>query len=266
MRYVIKLGGSLLEAIQTPLPFLKPVVELTARGHQVLLVHGGGKLVNQYLDKLGIASRFVQGLRATDEPTLEVVLMVLAGLVNKHLVMAIQRHGGSAVGLCGGDAQSVRAEKMVLPSTADGPAEDLGFVGTISGVNPHIFDKLLEDGIIPVVASVAGTGRYTYLNVNADQIASAIAVGIGADRLIYLTDVPGVLDKDGRVMARLRLADIERLIADGVISGGMLPKIKSCREALMKRVPYVCITHPQALDLSGEINGQGPIRGTWLYA
>src|SRR5262249_25134305 len=104
------------------------------------------------------------------------------------------------------------------------------------------------------------------LNVNADEIASAIAAGIGADRLIYLTDVPGVLDKNGQVIERLTVAEIDRLIADGVISGGMLPKIKSCREALMKRVPYVCITHPQAFDGRGDMKGQGPIRGTWLYA
>ena len=265
MRFVIKLGGSLLEAVRTPLDFLKPIVELAQRGHQVLLVHGGGKLVNQYLQKLGISSRFVQGLRVTDEATLEVVLMVLAGLVNKHVVAAIQRHGGRAVGLCGGDAQSVQAEKMVLPS-ADGPAEDLGFVGTISQVQPRLFDQLMDDEIIPVVASVAGTSAHTYLTVNADQMASAMAVGLGADRLIYLTDVPGVLDKNGQVIERLRLADIDRLIAEGVISGGMLPKIKSCREALTKRVPYVCITQPQALDLAGDVKGQGTIRGTWIYA
>ncbi|MBI1748125.1 MAG: acetylglutamate kinase [Acidobacteria bacterium] len=263
MRLVIKLGGSLIQSAEVPPAWLRPIVEIAQRGHHVLLVHGGGKLVSRYLQKLGIVSQFVQGLRVTDQPALEVAIMVLAGLINKQVVMGIQRHGGRALGLCGGDAQAVIAKKMILPD-GSGASADLGFVGTIAEVNPHIFNLLFNEGFIPVVASVAGTADHTYLNVNADHFASAIAGEIGADRLIYLTDVPGVLDHDGRVIRQVTSAEIDRLIADNVISGGMLPKLQACREAVAKGVSHVRIVPPDAFDINAELSRSDMTQGTWI--
>ena len=265
MKFVIKLGGSLLESVPAPLDFLKSVVELAQCGHPVLLAHGGGKLLSQYLQRLGIESRFAQGLRVTDAAAMEVALMVLAGLVNKQVVMAVQRHGGRAVGLCGGDARCVRAKKLE-PRRADGAPEDLGLVGEVTDIDPAIFDCLFDDRVIPVVASIAAAADHTYLNVNADQVASALASGLVADRLVYLTDVPGVLDRSGRLIERLSLAQADALVAEGAVSGGMLPKLRACRAALTKGVPYVCITQPQALNLAGGVGGKEPIKGTWIYA
>jgi acetylglutamate kinase len=264
MKLVVKLGGSLLEEEGNYLPLLKQTVDMARAGDKILLVHGGGKRMNKQLTRLGIESKFIQGLRVTDQETLEVALMVLAGLVNKQLVMGIGRFGGRAIGICGGDGHSVLARKLEL-HTEDGPA-DLGFVGAVVSVDGSFFDALFGSGLLPVVASLAGTGDYQYLNVNADQMAAACAAGIVADELIYLTDVPGVLDRDGNLIRTLSLSEVASLIREGTVSGGMLPKLDACRRALESGVKRVCITGGKAAALARLMVQPDSMQGTLINA
>jgi len=225
-------------------------------GHEVVLVHGGGKSLSRRLKQLGMEPRFVDGLRVTDSETLSVALMVLAGEVNKTLVMGLGSFSVIAVGICGADAAAVRCERL----SAD-PARDLGFVGRPVAVNREFFDLLLGSGIIPVVASIAvGEGSHAF-NVNADQMASACSWGTGSSALVFLTDVPGVLGPDGNVVPRLDRAGVARLRAGGSISGGMLPKTESCLWALDHGVDSVRIlrgSSPGILDRFVEGNlGEG---------
>jgi acetylglutamate kinase len=199
-------------------------------GVNPIVVHGGGPQINQMLDRLQIKSRFIDGLRVTDAATMEVVEMVLAGSTNKHIVSAINAAGGKAVGLSGRDANLLVATKQVL--TKNGQEIDLGFVGDPKTVDPHVLKTLAQGGMIPVIAPVsAGEGGETY-NLNADTAAGAIAAAVGAARLLLLTDVSGVLDKEGKLLENLTVPQVRSLMTDGTISGGMIPKLETCIEAV----------------------------------
>ena len=219
---VVKIGGSTLGHSDTSLADL---VVLQNRGVRVIVVHGGGGEVSRWSSRLGLPTQFVDGLRVTDAESLPVVAAILAGLVNKHVVLGINSSGGRAVGLSGVDAGLVTAR-------INNPA--LGFVGEISHVEPAVLGSLLDSGFLPVVSPICwGTWETTptLLNVNADDVAIALAVAVSASSLVFLTDVPGILDADGTVLPRLTVAETEGLIDDGTIRGGMIPKARACIEA-----------------------------------
>jgi acetylglutamate kinase len=236
LRFTVKLGGSILEDAATRAGVLGEVGELAAAGHEIILVHGGGKTLTRRLGQLGLQSRFVDGLRVTDARTLEAAVMVLAGEVNKRLVLELERLGTRALGLCGADAASLRCVRL-----EGSPGEALGYVGRPVSVNRAFFELLLAERIVPVVASLGLGYDFELYNVNADSAASACAWGTDSQALVYLTDVGGVRGEDGSVLRRIGRREIERLREAGVICGGMLPKTLACLEALDHRVPAACI-------------------------
>jgi acetylglutamate kinase len=244
MRITIKLGGSILEDAGIRGRLLDEVAAIALQKHEVILVHGGGKSLNRRLRQLQMEARFIDGLRVTDEATLSVAVMVLAGEVNKKLVAELGRPGVSALGLCGADAQSVRC---VPVSGLPGYPKDIGFVGKPSKVNRDFFELLLGAGIMPVVSSIAigpeedAAQNARFYNINADQMASACAAETGCEALVYLTDVPGVMDANEKVIKALNKADILDMRARGAISGGMLPKTAACLEAIDAGVGAVYI-------------------------
>lgn len=228
--WVIKFGGSLLTDRSARANFLKDVAK-TVRSRHVVLIHGGGPEINAALEKMGIPPRFINGRRVTDDATITVVENVLSGQVNKALVGELFSVGVSAVGVSGRDGRLVCAK----------PVPGLGRVGAPTRVEPGLLTTLLKEGFLPVVSSVASDQDGRALNVNADEVASAIAVSLRADRLIFLTDVAGVLDAAQRTIPVLKCRNIARLIDDGVISGGMIPKSLSCRQAIEKGVSEIDI-------------------------
>jgi acetylglutamate kinase len=268
MRTVLKIGGSILEP--APLPaLLHALIERACSGDRLVIVHGGGKSLTAMLAQLGVTTQFVGGLRITDEATLDAALMVLAGSVNKRLVAALNaaavalddpyNAGFKAVGLCGIDGD------CVVASVTD---PELGLVGEVTGGNPSLLNSLLAAGFTPVLASIAACrsdhsqtaqSRARALNVNADQFASAVAQLVAADRLVIVTDVAGVLDATGERIATVTINELEHLATSGAISGGMLPKLAACREALLGGVSEVEIVGPDALlGLSSWDSGTCP--------
>ena len=235
MKIVVKIGGAALEDKPTLQKCAQAVVQLAQDGHQVVVVHGGGSALTRTLKLLGKKSEFVQGLRVTDAETRDVALMVLAGIVNKSLVAAIAAAGQPAIGLCGGDGGVFRARKK------QDAGQDLGFVGEICFSEPRWIRAIWTEGGIPVLSSVALGSDGEYYNVNADQMAAACAIACQADALIFLTDVPGVKQADGSVMARLNTNEVAGLIEGAVISGGMMPKLEACIQALKRGVGRVRI-------------------------
>jgi acetylglutamate kinase len=228
--FVVKYGGNAMVNKELAGVFAQDIVLLRQVGINPIVVHGGGPQINQMLDRLQIKSHFIDGLRVTDAPTMEVVEMVLAGSTNKHIVSAINAAGGKAVGLSGRDGNLLVATKQVLRK--NGQEIDLGFVGDPKTVDPHVLKTLAQGGMIPVIAPVsAGEGGETY-NINADTAAGAIAAAVGASRLLLLTDVAGVLDKEGKLLENLTVAQVKTLMSDGTISGGMIPKLETCIEAV----------------------------------
>jgi acetylglutamate kinase len=220
---VVKIGGSTLGNHDTT---LEDLVELQKQGLSLVVVHGGAKVTSEWLARLGIPTSFVNGLRVTDAETLKVVAAALGGLVNKELVVAIQALGGKAVGLSGCDGNLLRASIKSL---------ELGYVGEIVAVDPTLLELLLGAGYMPVVAPVSfGSvgGKVTLLNVNGDTAAGEIAAALAAEKLIFLTDVDGIHDGSGRVVPRLDLAAAKSMVASGVASGGMVPKIEASLRAL----------------------------------
>jgi len=242
---VVKYGGHAMGDTSAERDFARDMVLLEQSGVNPVVVHGGGPQIGIMLEKLGIKSQFAGGLRITDQATVEVVEMVLAGSINKQIVGAINAEGGHAIGLCGKDGNMVTASK-IQPNAmvaADGSdvAVDLGFVGEPAKVDTTVLDQVLGRELIPVLAPVAmGIDGATY-NVNADTFAGAIAGALKAKRLLLLTDVPGVLDKDKNLIKELRIEDIRGLIADGTITGGMIPKVETCIYALEQGVEGVVI-------------------------
>ena len=244
---VVKYGGHAMGDEAAARDFARDMVLLEQSGANPVVVHGGGPQIGLMLAKLGIQSRFSDGLRVTDKPTIEVVEMVLAGSINKQLVGAINAQGGRAIGLCGKDGNMVRAKKV---SRAGGEADfgdvvDLGYVGEPDKVDTTVLEQVLGRELIPVLAPIAQGGDGETYNINADTFAGAIAGALAAKRLLFLTDVPGVLDKDKKLIKQLKVGDVHGLIADGTITGGMIPKVETCIYAIEKGVEGVVILDGQ---------------------
>jgi acetylglutamate kinase len=228
---VIKYGGAAMEQADLKEQFAKDVLLLRLVGIRPVIVHGGGPQIGALMKRLGKEPRFVGGMRVTDEETIEIVEMVLVGKINKEIVGLINHHGGRAVGLSGKDGNLIRAKKRLHRATG-GELVDIGLVGEVEAVAPEPIRLLEEGGFIPVIAPVGvGSGGETY-NINADLVAGDVAAALAAEKLIHLTDVPGITGEDGRMVSTLTQRDAERLIKGGVIDGGMLPKVESALRAL----------------------------------
>lgn len=265
---VIKFGGHAMGDQALAEAFAKDIVYLKQSGVNPIVVHGGGPQIASMLKKLEIKSEFVNGLRVTDKPTVEVVEMVLAGLINKDIVSAINRQGGKAVGICGKDANLMIARKitqMADPESSELKSVDLGFVGDPLQVNPHIVDVISKSDLIPVIAPIGVSPEGETLNINADTFASALAARMKAKRLLLLTDVEGVLDKDGNLIPDLTVDSAQELIRNGTITGGMIPKIEGCIEVVEAGVEAVVIIngkvpHSVLLELLTD-HGAGTLVG-----
>jgi acetylglutamate kinase len=234
--FVVKYGGHAMGDPEAARDFAEDIVLLKAVGINPVVVHGGGPQIGQMLARLGVESTFVDGLRVTDEATAKVAEMVLSGGINKELVSWIAAAGGKAIGISGKDGGMVTARK-VTRTTRDPDSNieqviDLGFVGEPAHVDTSVIDTAVAAGMIPVIAPIAAGADGATYNINADTMAGAIAAALGAARLFLLTDVAGVLDKDGTLLTDLTPADINRLRAEGVISGGMVPKLETCVAAV----------------------------------
>ncbi|WP_025209331.1 acetylglutamate kinase [Hippea sp. KM1] len=257
---VIKYGGSAMIDPSLKDSFSKDVALLKYVGINPIIVHGGGPEIGEVLKKLNMESKFYEGLRITDEGTMEVVVMVLAGKVNKEIVLQINKNGGKAVGISGVDAQIIKAKKKLLKDV------DLGLVGDVDHVNPTILTHLSQSGYIPVVSPIGVDDDGKRYNINADSVASAIAISLRAEKLIYLTDTDGVLDKDGKLISSIEINQITHLINDGTITGGMIPKLLSAKEAIEKGVGKVHIINGTRLhSLLEEIFTQEGV-GSQIYA
>ena len=242
---VIKYGGHAMGQEQAAREFARDVVLLEQAAINPVVVHGGGPQIAAMLKKLGIKSEFAAGLRITDEATVEIVEMVLAGSINKQIVGYINAAGGKAIGLCGKDGNMVQARKVtrtvVDPDSNIEKLVDLGFVGEPDKVDLFVLNAVLGKEMIPVIAPVAAAAGGGTFNVNADTFAGAIAGALKAKRLLLLTDVPGVLDTSKNLIPELSVTEARRLIADGTISGGMIPKVETCIYALDQGVEGVVI-------------------------
>ena len=235
---VIKYGGAAMEQESLKYSVMQDIVLMKYIGMHPVVVHGGGKQISQWMERVGKEATFVQGLRVTDQETVEIVEMVLAGLINKEIVSLINRHGGRAVGLCGKDANLIQAQKhfaRIIDAHGKATAVDLGFVGNIVKVNAEVIAELDRAGYIPVIApNGVGEDGCTY-NINADTMAGEIAAALQAEKLILLTDQRGIL-KDlndaSSLISTIEVAEIDRLIESGVIASGMLPKVEACVTAL----------------------------------
>jgi acetylglutamate kinase len=234
---VVKYGGHAMGDDKVARAFARDMVLLEQSGVNPVVVHGGGPQIGAMLGKLGIKSSFADGLRITDRATMEIVEMVLAGSINKQIVGFINAEGGRAIGLCGKDGNMVLARKVPQP----GADVDLGFVGEPAKVDKTVLDQVLGRELIPVLAPVAQDEDGETYNVNADIFAGAIAGALNAKRLLLLTDVQGVLGRDGNMIKEMRAGDIHGLIADGTITGGMIPKVETCIHALEEGVEGVVI-------------------------
>ncbi len=228
--FVVKLGGSTLENQRA---VLQDIIWLHTLGADIVLVHGGGPYITEWLQKLNIPTRFEQGLRVTDAQTLEVVRMVLCGQINQALVAMAAQLGGKAVGLSGCDGNMVRCHKT---------NERLGFVGEIEAIDPMLVQQVLDDGFIPIIAPVGLAPDGTCLNMNADLVASQLAGALKADRLIFLSNVDGIRSANGSLIEEVNKVQAQKLIAEGVIRDGMIPKVTACLDALIN-VPLVHIVN-----------------------
>jgi len=247
---VVKIGGATLGSHDTA---IEDIVELQKQGKPVLVVHGGGKLITEWLKKQGVETSFVRGERVTDGPTLEVATAVLAGLVNKDIVVAINGLGGRAVGISGVDGDVIQGKIE---------EEEKGYVGAVTEVNTTLLEALMEAGFIPVVSTIGlnsedrPAAEPPTLNYNADVVAGEIAAAIGAERLIFLTDVEGVSDGSGKLISLMTPAEANALLDSGVASGGMIPKVKACLKALTCGSKTCIIDGRQPHALLSEIEGR----------
>jgi acetylglutamate kinase len=228
---VIKYGGAAMKQQALKEQVIRDVVFLSCVGMRPVIVHGGGPEINSWLGKLGIEPQFKNGLRVTDADTMEVVEMVLVGRVNKELVSLINQAGGSAIGICGRDGNLIAAR----PQGEKG----IGFVGEVSSVNPKIVESLISGGYVPVISTVASDETGQAYNINADTVAGEMAAALGAEKLILLTDIPGLLkdhNDPSSLITHLNIAQARQLIEEGVVSGGMIPKVKCCIRSLAQGV------------------------------
>jgi acetylglutamate kinase len=259
---VVKYGGHAMGAEHLARDFARDIVLLEQTAINPVVVHGGGPQIEAMLKKIGVKSQYAAGLRVTDKETLEVVEMVLAGSINKQMVGYINEAGGKAIGLCGKDGNMVVARKLtravVDPDSAIEKIVDLGFVGEPEKIDTTVLDQVLGRNLIPVLAPVAAAADGGTFNVNADTFAGAIAGALKAKRLLLLTDVAGVFDKSKKLIKELTADEARRLIADGTISGGMIPKVETCIDALERGVEAVVILdgkvpHAVLLELFTEL-------------
>jgi acetylglutamate kinase len=255
MKFVVKLGGATLQNPELLHKCAQAIADLVKDGNQVALVHGGGVQLTQTLKLMGKQSEFVAGLRVTDAETRDAAVMVLGGQVNKALVAALGSHGQAAMGMSGGDGLVFRARKKRT-------APDLGFVGEIVASDPRWLDAIWKMGAVPVISSIALGFDGEYYNVNADEMAAACAAACKADALVFLTDVPGVRGADGEVMRWLSVGEIASLTKDSVISGGMLPKLSACREALLQGVKRVRILPAEVAAVLPDLCSTRVVHGT----
>ena len=233
---VVKYGGNAMKDDTMIDAFARDIVLMKAVGMNPVVVHGGGPQIGAHLERLGKKSEFIDGMRVTDAETMDVVEMMLGGLVNKAVVGAINQQGGRAVGLTGKDGGLIRARKMTLPS-----GKDVGQVGEVEQIDPRVISHLEAGGFIPVIAPVGVGAAGEAYNVNADIAAGKLASVLKAEKLMLLTNIQGLLDKSGKVLTGLKVAQVEALIADGTISGGMIPKVETCIYALEQGVQGVVI-------------------------
>ena len=233
--FVVKYGGNAMVDEELKASFAQDVVLLKYVGINPVVVHGGGPQINEMLQKMGTPAQFVRGMRVTDQETMDIVEMVLVGKINKEIVNLINQHGGMAVGLSGKDGNLIQARKMSLTVAADGELPeiiDIGQVGEIVGINPAIINSLDENKFIPVIAPVGVGERGETYNINADLVAGQVAEALGAEKLILLTDVEGVKDKKGELLSTLKINQARKLIQEGIVGEGMIPKVECCIEAL----------------------------------
>jgi acetylglutamate kinase len=230
--FVIKYGGHAMGDAELAQIFARDIVLLKQVGIHPVVVHGGGPQIGRMLDRLQIRSEFIDGLRVTDAETVEIVEMVLSGSINKEIVAAISAAGGTAVGLSGKDGQLIMAQKLTRSRRGGEASPDLGYVGEPTEVNVNILTRLEQAGMIPVIAPIGAGSDGATFNINADTVAGIVAAAAKATRLLLLTDVTGVLDKAGNLIAELTVSRARELIADGTISGGMIPKIETCISAI----------------------------------
>jgi acetylglutamate kinase len=265
---VVKYGGHAMGDAGGGDSFARDVVLLKQVGINPIVVHGGGPQIGQMLDRLGIKSSFVDGLRVTDRETMEVVEMVLAGTINKQLVSAINAEGGCAIGLTGKDGGLIEASKLIRTRVEAGTKTeiDLGFVGEPQRVAARVLDTFKQSDIIPVIAPIGVGSRGETYNINSDTVAGAVAAAVKATRLLLLTDVAGVLDADKKLISEITAATARRLIAEDVINGGMIPKVETCLDAVDGGVDAAVILDgrvPHAILLE-LFTGAGP--GTLIRA
>jgi acetylglutamate kinase len=237
---VIKYGGNAMVDEGLKQGFARDIVLMKLVGMNPVVVHGGGPQIGQLLERIGKESRFVQGMRVTDTETMNVVEMVLGGLVNKEIVSLINQHGGKAVGLSGKDGGLIRARKLTLKGDDSGdiPSEiiDIGHVGEVDSIDPELVALLDTRDFIPVVAPIGVGADGQAYNINADIVAGKLAITLGAEKLILLTNTEGVLDDNGKLLTGLSAGDVDKLVADGVIKGGMLPKVACALDAVKSGV------------------------------
>ena len=245
MTIVVKYGGHAMVDEQLKADFARDITLMKFTGLNPVVVHGGGPQINKVLDQMGMKHQFIKGMRLTDEATMDVVEMVLGGTVNKDIVTQINKQGGKAVGLSGKDGELIRAKKLhiVYQEDENKPPEiiDPGLVGQVTQINPNIINTLGQQGFIPIIAPVgSGDSGETY-NINADLVASSMAVALSAKRLILITDVEGVLNASGELISSIDMETIDQMIKEKAISGGMIPKIECALEALKNGVEKVHI-------------------------
>ncbi len=233
---VIKYGGNAMESEELQASFAKDIVLMKTVGINPVVVHGGGPQIGDLLKRLNIASEFIEGMRVTDSATMDVVEMVLGGLVNKNIVNLINQHGGQALGLTGKDANLIRARKLTVTRRTPGMDKpeiiDIGRVGEVSEVNISLINRLISDNFIPVIAPIGVGDDGKSYNINADLVAGKVAEALQAEKLMLLTNIAGLMDKEGTVLTGLNTAQVDELIADGTIYGGMLPKIRCALDAV----------------------------------
>lgn len=229
---VIKYGGNAMVDAQLKQGFARDIVLMKLVGINPIIVHGGGPQIGNLLKKLNIESSFVDGLRVTDSQTMDVVEMVLGGLVNKEIVSLLNRNQGKAFGVTGKDGNLIRARKLKLKNVGDKPALDIGQVGEVVKINTEILDVMKDSDFIPVIAPIGTDENGESYNINADSVAGELARVLGAEKLILLTNISGVQDKDGNVLSGLSIKQVDDLIADNTLQGGMLPKVECALNAV----------------------------------
>ncbi len=233
---VVKYGGNAMESPELQSRFARDIVLMKAVGINPVVVHGGGPQIGNLLKRLNIESRFVEGMRVTDSETMDVVQMVLGGLVNKEIVSLLNQHGGKAIGLTGKDASFIRARKLKVkrqtPEMKAPEIIDIGHVGEVESIDSTILNMLIDSDFIPVIAPIGVDEQGRSYNINADLVAGKVAEVLQAEKLLLLTNISGLLDKEGNLLTRLSAQKVDELIADGTIHGGMLPKIRCALEAV----------------------------------